>query len=150
MIRQKLQQDQITVLKQKNQAKLDVLRYILSQVKDKEIEKNPPAGGELNDEETLTVLRKVAKELDESIEFSKKANRSDLAEKSTIELQIVSSYLPPEMLDEDLKKEINRLIKKNKDLYNDNPKAIIGVCIKELKSKASPQRIMKILQEKNK
>ena len=68
MLRQKLQDDQISALKVGNKTKLNILRFILAQIKNKEIDKNPPAGGELNNEETLLVIKKVTKELKESIE----------------------------------------------------------------------------------
>lgn len=145
MLRQKIVNDQIQALKEKNQEKLDFLRYILAQIKNKEIDKNPPAGGELSDEETLTVLHKVAKELNESIEAFKKGSREDLVTASQKQLTIVKTYLPPEITDEELRKLIKEIIDKNQELYQKNAKAIIGVCMRELKNKADPSRIMRAL-----
>jgi len=145
MLRQKIVNDQIQALKEKNQEKLDFLRYILAQIKNKEIDKNPPAGGELSDEETQTVLRKVAKELNESIEAFKKGNREDLVTGSQKQLTIIKTYLPPEISDEELQKLIKELITKNQELYTKNPKTLIGVCMRELKGRADPSRIMKVL-----
>src|SRR3989338_4830192 len=147
MLRQKLQDDQIAALKAGDKTKLNVLRFILSQIKNKEIDKNPPAGGELTDEETMTVLRKVIKELKESVEAFEKGGRKELAEDSKKQLDFASFYLPAEISDEELKKEIETVIKENQAVFDNNQKAIIGICMKELKSKADPGRIMKILQE---
>lgn len=146
MLRQKLVNDQIQTLKNHDQEKLSILRYILAQIKNKEIDKNPPAGGELTDEETIRVLRKIAKELSESIEAFKKGGREDLISNSQKQLDIVSTYLPKEISDEELKKEIKKVIAENKDVYDKNPKAIIGVCVGKLKSKAESSRIVRLLQ----
>ena len=143
MLRQKLQDDQIAALKAGDKTKLGVLRFILAQIKNKEIDKR----SELNDEETMTVLRKVIKELKESVEAFEKGGRKELAEDSKKQLDFASFYLPAEISDEELKKEIETVIKENQTVFDTNQKAIIGICMKELKSKVDPGRIMKMLQE---
>jgi len=147
MLRKKIQDDQLAALKAGNKDRLNILRFILAQVQNKEIEKNPPAGGQLTDEETISVLKKIAKELKESIDAFEKGGRDDLVADSKKQLEVVSSYLPPEISDEKLKKEIEKIIAENKQVSEANPKAIIGICMKALKSKADPSRIMKALQE---
>lgn len=146
MLRQKLQDDQLTALKAGEKTKLGVLRFILAQIKNKEIDKNPPVGGELTDEETISVLRKVIKELKESVEAFEKGGRTELAADSKKQLDIASVYLPKEIDDEELRLEIEKVIKDNQAVFDNNQKAIIGICMKQLKSKADPGRIMKTLQ----
>ena len=142
MLRQKLQDDQVTALKAGEKTKLGILRFILAQIKNKEIDKK----SELNDDEVLIVLRKVIKELKESVEDFEKGGRKELAEDNKKQLEIASSYLPKEIGDEELKKEIEKVIKENQVVFDNNQKAIIGICMKQLKSKADPGRIMKTLQ----
>jgi len=142
MLRQKLQDDSILALKAGNKTRLSVLRFILAQVKNKEIDKQ----SELNDEETMVVLRKVIKELKESVEAFEKGGRKELLEDSKKQLEIALVYLPAEIGDDELKKEIERVIKENQAVFDNNQKVIIGLCMKELKSKADPGRIMKTLQ----
>lgn len=145
MLRKKIQDDQITSLKAGNKDRLTILRFILAQIQNKEIEKNPPAGGELTDEETVLVLKKIAKELKESIDAFEKGGRTDLVIANKKQLEVISSYLPAEISDEELKKEIDKIIAENKSLYDKSAKAIIGLCMKALKSKADPSRIIKAL-----
>lgn len=141
MLRQKLQDDQIAALKAGNKTKLCVLRFILAQIKNKEIDKK----SELNDDETLVVIKKVTKELKESIEAFEKGGRKDLSDDSKKQLEIVSVYLPAEISDEELKNEIGKIIKENQTVFDNNQKAVIGICMKQLKLKADPGRIMKVL-----
>lgn len=141
MLKQKLQEDQIKSLKTGDKEKLDILRFVIAQIKNKEIEKK----SELNDEEIIIVLKKIVKELKESIIAFEKGGRTDLIEKNKKQLEIINQYLPAEISDEELKKAIEKIIAENKSLYEQNPKAIIGVCIKLLKTKADPSRIIKMI-----
>jgi len=94
----------------------------------------------------MVVLRKVIKELKESVEAFEKGGRIELLEDSKKQLEIALVYLPAEIGDDELKKEIERVIKENQAVFDNNQKVIIGLCMKELKSKADPGRIMKTLQ----
>ncbi len=137
MIKNKLQQDQIKALKQSDKQRLSVIRYILSQVKNAEIKKQK----ELQDEDVINVLRKLAKEVSDVIELARKSNRSELVEENEEQLKVIKSYLPAEASDETLKKEIKKIIAQNKELYERNANAVMGKCIGKLKNKASTQRI---------
>lgn len=143
MLRAKIQEDQLKALKSGDKKRLDLLRFILAQIKNKEVDKK----AELNDDETLSVLKKAQKELKESIEAFQKGNRTDLVAESQAQFDIVSEYLPAELSDAELKAEIDRIKAANQEAFQKNPKALIGIAIKELKNKADSARILKMLQE---
>jgi len=143
MLRQKIQTDLLTALKTGQKKRLDTLRYIVAQIKNKEIDKHK----ELDDAETIGVLQKIKKELQESIDSYTLGKRDDLVAESKEQSEIITTYLPAELSDEQLKKTIQSLMEKNIEMYNQNPKSIIGICIKELKSQADPSRIMTILKQ---
>lgn len=144
MLRQKLQDDQIASLKSGDKVRLTVLRFVISQIKNKEIEKK----SELNDEETLVVLKKFAKEVNESITAFTKGNRPELVDENKKQLEIISTYLPKEISDEELAAEMDKILAENKALIDENPKAVIGVVMGRLKAKADPTRIMPMLRSK--
>ncbi|MFZ6035360.1 MAG: GatB/YqeY domain-containing protein [Patescibacteria group bacterium] len=144
MLIQKLQDDQIASLKSGDKVRLTVLRFVISQIKNKEIEKK----SELNDEETLVVLKKFAKELNESITAFTKGNRPELVDENKKQLEIISTYLPKEISDGELAAEMDKILAENKALIDDNPKAVIGVVMGRLKTKADPARIMPMLRSK--
>jgi uncharacterized protein len=141
MLRQQLQTDLIQSMKSGDKARVEVLRYILAQVKNKEVDKK----SELDDNEVLDVLRKQIKQLKESIDAFTKGNRPDLVAEYQAQYDIVATYLPKELSDEELKTEIEKVIAANKEIYDKNPKQIIGLCMKELKNKAESSRIMAML-----
>lgn len=143
MLKQKLQTDQITALKAKDQIRLDTIRYIVSQIKNKEINTQK----ELTDEGVVPILQKIKKELHESIDSFTKGGRVDLVSEYQKQLDVLLAYLPPEMSDQDLELSVKALIEKNKDLFTTKPQALIGICVKELKAKADPARIMQMLKK---
>src|SRR3989338_8741244 len=149
MLKQQIFTDQIQAPKKHDQEKLSILRYILAQIKNQEIDKNTPESkgiSELTDDETALVLRKIAKELNESIAAFKKGDRQDLISEYQIQLQVVSSYLPTDLSDAELKQEIEKIMQENQAVYKKNPKALIGIAVGKLKSKADSARIVRILQ----
>ncbi len=142
MIKQQLQTDQLQAMKAKDSARLDTLRYILAQIKNQEIELKT----EMSDEEVIQTIRKESKKLQDAIESFKTAGRQDLADEYQAQLDIYSVYLPAQLTDEQLKKEIELIIKQNTDLYKSNPNALIGLCVKTLKPKADSARISQIVR----
>jgi hypothetical protein len=143
MLVRKIQDEQLKALKVGDKTRLEVLRYILAQIQNKEIEKK----NGLTDEEAVSVLKKIASQLNESIDASKKGERTDLIKDYQNQLEIVEEYLPAEISDEELKQKVDEIITKNKELYDKNPKTLIGICVKELRSQADPSRIMKVVSE---
>lgn len=141
MLKQQIQEKLITALKEKDTKKTNVFRFLMSSIKNKEIDKKT----ELTDEEIVQVIRKQIKELNDANEMFKKGNRHDLIEENNYQINILNEYLPQEISDEELKKEIELIKQENKELIEKNPKAIFGICIGKLKSKADPKRIMNML-----
>lgn len=140
-----MQQDQITALKSGEKEKLNALRYIVSQMKYKEIEKQSP----LTDEDVVAIIRKQVKELSEASEIAKKQNRPDLIEENSKQIAIYKEYLPAEISDKELEAEVQKLVEINKEAIEKNAKAIIGIAMGSLKSKADPQRIQAVLRKLN-
>lgn len=142
MIRQKIKSDQLLALKSGDAKRLSILRYILSQIQNVEIDKKK----ELADAELIPVLKKINKELREAIDSFEKAGRDEIVKKNKFELAVVSSYLPAEIEDEELKVYLKKVIEQNKDLYSRKKEAVIGIAIRQLKDKADPARIIAMLR----
>jgi len=85
-------------LKSRDDIRVSVIRMIKASLKNREIEKM----SSLTDDEILSVLSTLAKQRRESIEQFAAAGRTDLAEKETKELEIVQSYLPKQLSQQEL------------------------------------------------
>ncbi len=138
VFKKKIQEDQIAALKSGDSDRVDTLRYILAQVKNKEIEKK----SELEDVEVVSVVQKFKRELSEAIIQFEKGGRGDLVQNNKRQLETIAEYLPAEMTEEELKQAVAAIISKNQELYTANPKAILGVAIRELKGKADSTRVI--------
>ena len=100
-------------LKSKDKIKISTYRLILSSIKDLDISnRSGPNKKETDDEDIKKLLKKMMKQRTESIDIYKKNNRSDLLEIEQNEFNILSSFLPKQLSDEDTKKICEETISK--------------------------------------
>jgi len=89
-LQQRIEQDTVAAMKERAQARLDVLRMAKAAIKNKEIEKRAP----LSDAEVLQTLTTLIKQRRDSIEAFTKGNRPELAEKEAAEITVIEGYMP--------------------------------------------------------
>ena len=100
-------------LKLKDKAKISTYRLILSSIKDLDISnRSGPNKKETDDEDIKKLFKKMVKQRTESIEIYKKNNRSDLLEVEQNEYDVLTSFLPKQLSEEDTKKICEDLISK--------------------------------------
>ncbi|UZP68386.1 GatB/YqeY domain-containing protein [Desulfovibrio mangrovi] len=90
--------DYIAAYKAKDQVKLGVLRHLKTATKNLQVE----VLRELTDEDVFGVIMKQAKQRQDSIEQYNTANRPDLAAIEAAELDVLKTYLPQPLSDEEL------------------------------------------------
>ena len=92
-------------LKSKDKVKISTYRLILSSIKDLDISnRSGPNKKETDDEDIKKLFKKMVKQRTESIDIYKKNNRTDLLEVEQNEYNIISSFLPKQLSEEDTKK----------------------------------------------
>ena len=100
-----IKNDMYVAMKSGDKIKTNILRTLLSTLKEKQIEKKE----DINEDEYLSIIKRLVKQLKESADAYQKAGRSELYEKEVSELDILKEYLP-EILSEqqtlDLVKEV--------------------------------------------
>ena len=100
-------------LKSKDKTKISTYRLILSSIKDLDIlNRSGPNKKETDDKDIKKLFKKMMKQRAESIEIYKKNNRSDLLEVEQNEYDILSSFLPKQLNEEDTKKICQGIISK--------------------------------------
>ena len=100
-------------LKSKDKIKISTYRLILSSIKDLDISnRSGPNKKETDDEDVKRLLKKMMKQRTESIDIYKKNNRTDLLQIEQNEFDILSSFLPKQLNDEDTKKICEETISK--------------------------------------
>lgn len=138
MIKSKIQQDLITALKAKDQEKLEALRLIVSDIKNKEIDTKQ----ELNDDEVIKIIRSTIKKLKEAADMFAQGGRDDLVQQNRAQADIYAQYIPADLTDEALSQKISEIMETNKALFAENPKLIMSTIMKELAGQAESQRIL--------
>ena len=98
-------------LKNKDKAEISTYRLILSAIKDIDIvNRSGPNKKETDDSDIKKLLKKMIKQRVESIDIYKKNNRQDLLEVEQKEHDILSSFLPKQLTDEEIKKICSELV----------------------------------------
>ena len=86
--------------------RLAALRLLTAAIKQKEVDERI----ELNDEQVLAVLDKMVKQRRESLDQYRQAGRDDLAEKEQFELDLIQTYLPEPLSEQELAELIRSTI----------------------------------------
>ena len=93
-------------MKSGEKRKVEIVRFILSHLKNEEKEKKR----DLETSETIQVLKKLLKRNQESFDQFNKAGRDDLASKEKEEMKVIQNYLPEEISEEEVIKIIKETI----------------------------------------
>lgn len=107
MLEERIFNDYKEAMKNKDSLKSSVLSFLRSDIINTAIAKKK---NNLDDNEIIAVIRKQIKARQDSIEQFNKGNRPDLADKEAKELEILKTYLPPELTADEIKKIIEEIV----------------------------------------
>ena len=112
-IKEKINDEYKTALKSKDKNKISTYRLILSGIKDLDISnRSGPNKKETDDEDIKKLLKKMFKQRNESVEIYKKNKREDLLKIEQGEIDLLSTYLPEQLSEEETKKICSEIISK--------------------------------------
>ena len=112
-LKEKIENNYNNSLKSKDKVQISTYRLILSSIKDLDIaNRSGPNKKETSDEDIKKLLKKMIKQRDESIDIYKKNNRQDLLMVEQKEHEIISTFLPKQLGEEETKNIWNEIIKK--------------------------------------
>ena len=104
-LKQTIENEYKNALKSKDKNKISTYRLILSSIKDLDIvNRSGPNKRETDDEDIKKLLKKMVKQRAESLDIYKKNNRTDLLEVEQNEYDILTSFLPKQLNEEETKK----------------------------------------------
>ena len=91
-------------LKAKDKNTYPTLRLIVSAIKDAEIAGRSKSQKEIKDADITGILKKMIKQRNESCEVYKKAGRTELLENEKKEIDVINTFLPKQLSEEETKK----------------------------------------------
>ncbi len=107
-LKERLDQDQKTAMRERAQLRLDTIRMLKSAIKYREIELMKP----LDDAAILGVIATEVKRRRDSVEQYTAGHRQDLADKEDAEIAILHAYLPQQLGDDELRAKVDEAVKK--------------------------------------
>jgi uncharacterized protein YqeY len=103
---QRLTEDMKQAMKQKDKVRLSVLRMVKAAVKNREIEIGRP----LADDDVLGVIQKELKQRRDSLQAFESAGRTDLVDEVKAEIDVLMSYLPKQLSEDELRDIVQSVI----------------------------------------
>ncbi len=105
-IKVKLQQDLKDAMKTKDVFKRETIRFLMSALKQVEVDERR----ELSDEDIFKIIQKSVKQREDAAKQYRQADRPDLYEKEEKEAELLKSYLPRQLSEEELKAVVEEVI----------------------------------------
>lgn len=140
-LKDQIKSDSVTALKAHESNRVEVLRYLVSLIDKKELQLPP---GEMKESEAINVLRKELKNKEESREMFKNAGRDDLVESLDYEIEIVKSYLPEDMNEEDIKAMVDGAVEK----FGANFALVMREVMPQVQGRVGGDLVSRIVKEK--
>lgn len=141
-LKQQLHSDMLAAMKAREEIKVSALRLLKAAIL-----KFETAGErkEASDEDILGIIGKEVKQRRDSIEEFKKGNRPELAEKEQKELEVLQTYLPAQIGEEELKKLIEETIASLGAHSKAETGKVMGALMPKIKGKADGAMANKIV-----
>jgi len=127
-----IKQNQLEARKNQNKEKLSVMQVVLSALKNESIAKQK----ELSDEEVIVVLQKQVKQSNDAMKDFVAGKRQDLVDQTIKEIAVLSEFLPAQMSQSDVEKEVQKIIVEFGEVGPNDFGKVMGIAMSKLKGKA--------------
>lgn len=143
-MRDRILEDLKSAMKAQNKDVLSVIRMVKGAMQMEELNKKRP----LTDEEMVGIISKQIKARKESIVEFEKGNRNDLIEQTKKEIEILNTYMPEQMSEEEILKVIEEVFAKVNPTGISDLGKVMGQISPLVKGKADLGLVNKLIREK--
>lgn len=140
---ERIQTDLKQAMLKKEGDRVRTLRMLLAKLREKKIE----LMREPQETDELAVLKKAAKERQDSIRTYRAAGREDLVREEESELALISKYLPEEMSDEAVSEIVSKVITETGAESMADMGKVMGASMKAIAGKADGRRVQSIVKQ---
>jgi hypothetical protein len=145
-LKKQIIEDLKQAMKSGDTMKRDTLRMLDSMIKNVEIEKKKREEG-LADKEVEQVISRAIKQRKDATAQFKAGGRPELAEKEEKEANILLSYMPEQMSEDELRRQIKAVINETGAIGKSDMGRVMGAAMKSLKGRSDGQTVKKIVEE---
>ena len=143
-LKEKINEDMKSAMRSKDVALLGTIRLIQAAIKQKEVDERVL----VDDNSVISIIEKMLKQRNDSIEAFKKANRIDLVDKEEFEVSVLKNYMPEQMNAEEVEKIIQEVIKKIGASSMKEMGPVMAQAKEILSGKANMAEVSKIIKAK--
>jgi uncharacterized protein YqeY len=143
-LKEKINEDMKSAMRSKDVALLATIRLIQAAIKQKEVDERIL----VDDNSVISIIEKMLKQRNDSIEAFKKANRTDLVDKEEFEVSVLKNYMPEQMNAEEVEKIIQEVIKKIGASSMKEMGPVMAQAKEILSGKANMAEVSKIIKAK--
>ncbi len=141
----KINQDIKAAMLAKESKKLEALRAVKAALLLAKTEKK--SGGEVTEMAEMQILQRLIKQRKESAELYKSQKRDDLAEEEEFQAAVINEYLPEQMDEETITREVKKIIEETGASGMSDMGKAMGVAVKKLAGKADNKMISQIVRK---
>ena len=142
-LKENLLSDMKGALRGKESLKLNTIRGLISEIKNREIDLRH----ELGDDEIISIISTQIKKRKEAAALFKKGGRDDLFEKENQELVILQEYLPEQVSEDELRKRVQEVVKELGVVEMKDLGRVMKAIIPEFKGRADNGQIKNLVAE---
>jgi len=143
-LEERLVEEMKEAMKSSDKLRLSTIRMIRSNIKNKEIEIRKP----LDDETIQRVIQGMVRKGEESLDQFKLGGRMDLVEKESKEIEILKSYLPQSLTQEEVIKIIDQTIEETQVTSLKDLGKVMKSVMPKLQGKADGKLINQLVKER--
>lgn len=136
----RLRADLLDAVRQRDQVRMDTIRIALDGFTQEEVARSRAT---LSEQDRIAILDKQVKQRTESSEIFKQAGRDELAAKEAREAEILKSYMPARMTDDDVRAVVSKLIAEHGKEF----RTVMPLASKATKGLADGKRVSEIVRE---
>ena len=142
-MRDKLEDDIRQSMRNRDQARVDALRFLKAAVQAAE----KTAGKNLDDPGMVEVTSKQVNDRRESIRMFKQGNRNDLVAKESAELAVLEEYLPPQLTGDELTELIQGIVAEVGATSIKDKGQVMGRLMPQVRGKADGAQVNEIVTQ---
>lgn len=138
-LKTKLYEDMKTAMKARDAQRLETIRYMISVIKNVEIDH-----GEQTEDELVTIVRKQVKQMREAIMQFKQGNRDDLVDSEEVKVAILEGYLPKQLDEAQIESIVKNMIGA---IENPNFALVMPQAMKALGGQAEGKMVAEVVRK---
>lgn len=137
-------EDTKTAMRNKDALTLGTLRLLQAAIKQKEIDDRIT----LDDAGIVTVLQKMLKQRQDSIEAFRQANRQDLLDKEEMEVKVLNQYMPQQLSNDEITEIIDAAITNTSASSMQDMGKVMGIVKEKIAGRANMAEVSQIIKSR--